>query len=113
MKGNLLCLDLPVFDIDLVTTQNYGNVVTDPGKIETEKSYLEDHFYIAKDKCGEEVINERDSSSSSCINGKLREKENEKEKPSMTHLQRSRCHVGTFLYVKRAVTSNMMIAHCP
>lgn len=104
MKGNLLCLDLPVFDIDLVTTQNYGNVVTDPGKIETEKSYLEDHFYIAKDKCGEEAINERGSSSSSCING---------EKPSMTHLQRSRCHVGTFLYVKRAVTSNMIIAHCP
>lgn len=27
--------------------------------------------------------------------------------------QRSRCHVGTFLYVKRAVTSNMMMAHCP
>ena len=29
------------------------------------------------------------------------------------HLQRSRCHVGTFLYVNLAVTSNIMIAHCP
>ena len=30
-----------------------------------------------------------------------------------SYLQRSRCHVGTFLYVRRAVTSNMMTAHCP
>ena len=29
------------------------------------------------------------------------------------HLHRSRCHVGTFLYVRRDVTSNMMIAHFP
>ncbi len=29
------------------------------------------------------------------------------------HLQRSRCHVGTFLYVSLAVTSNMIMAHCP
>ena len=31
----------------------------------------------------------------------------------MAHRTRSRCHVGTFLYVRREVTSNMMIAHCP
>jgi hypothetical protein len=30
-----------------------------------------------------------------------------------THLHRSLCHVGTFLYVSREVTSNMMMAHWP
>ena len=28
-------------------------------------------------------------------------------------LTKSRCQFGTFLYVMREVTSNMMIAHCP
>jgi hypothetical protein len=34
-------------------------------------------------------------------------------KSSFTNRQRSRCQVGTFLYVSRAVTSNIIIAHWP
>lgn len=33
--------------------------------------------------------------------------------PAPAHRQRSLCQVGTFLYVSREVTSNMMIAHWP
>lgn len=39
---------------------------------------------MKKNKCGEEVINQRDSNSSSCINGKLRETEKKKNKKRKT-----------------------------
>ena len=36
-----------------------------------------------------------------------------KKPRAQARLTRSRCQFGTFLYVIREVTSNMMMAHCP
>ena len=87
VEGNLLCLHLPVLDINLVTTKNNWDVFTDP-----EKSVEQKMSIIWCKNLGAKLSDER---------------------TWFTNRQRSRCQVGTFLYVRRAVTSNIIIAHCP
>lgn len=89
MKGNLLCLHLPVLYVHLVSTENNRNVFTDPEEQSTGDN--------------QNILSQL---------GKKNSIQYIRTKKS-THLQRSLCHVGTFLYVNRAVTSNIMMAHCP
>lgn len=90
VESNLLCFHLPVLHINLVPTKNNWDVFT--------------HSEKATKRCKSIEHN---------IRKLWLEIRKGKTCRFNTNLQRSRCHVGTFLYVNRAVTSNMIIAHCP
>lgn len=85
VKCDLFGLHLPVLDINLVATQDNRDVLTDSAIDQTAANNQPDLSY-----CRWHTT-----------------------KHLWAHLQRSLCHVGTFLYVSLEVTSNMMIAHCP
>ena len=87
VESDLLGLHLPVLDINLVSTEDNGNVFTHPACQWSQHKLLE-----------------------GVRNFPLQLKN---ELQDTAHRHKSLCHVGTFLYVSLEVTSNMMIAHWP